>query len=73
MSMFENVMALAEHFLYDYDVIPPGDHRAVVDRIAQRIQTGIEDDLSDLYASGKIRERVRTPALHGIERPEQRR
>ena len=73
MSMFENVMKLAEHFLEDYDVTPPENHKVVADRLAERIQRGIEDDLFDLEASGKIRKNVRAPSPHGIERKEQKR
>ena len=73
MSMFENVMKLAEHFLEDYDVIPPENYKGVVDRIAERIQRGIEDDLSDLVSVRKIREKASIPAAPGIERKEQKR
>jgi mannose/cellobiose epimerase-like protein (N-acyl-D-glucosamine 2-epimerase family) len=47
-------MKLAEHFLEDYDVTPPENYKVVADRLAERIQRGIEDDLDDLMAEGKI-------------------
>ena len=64
---------LAAFFLEDYEVMPPALHREVADRLAQRIQQGIEDDLSDLEAAGKIRENVRALSPPGIERKEQKR
>ena len=71
-SYDEKCYELAEQFLRDYDVISPATNALVADRIAQRIQQGIEDDLSDLNAAGKIREKTRAPASPGIERKEQK-
>lgn len=42
---------LAESFLSDYTVLDPTSTAW----IAQRIQTGIDDDLSDLVSAGRIR------------------
>jgi hypothetical protein len=70
---------LAVLFLDDYEVVPPAFHREVADRLAERIHKGIEDDLDDLEAAGKIREILVgragpvMPAPPGIERKEQKR
>jgi hypothetical protein len=53
--------ALAEAFLEDYDLPEPGDWRTIAGQLAQRIQTGIEDDLSDLEDSGKIVPKDKAP------------
>ena len=68
---------LAVFFLENYDVMPNWTLRDIADRLAERIHEGIEDDLSDLVAGGKIREILvgragpALPAPPGIERKEQ--
>jgi hypothetical protein len=72
MSSFDvKCYELAASFLEDYDVMSPANLRVAANRIAQRVQQGIEDDLSDLVAEGKIRERIHVPSAPGIERKEQ--
>jgi hypothetical protein len=48
-------LGLADYFLRDYDVTPPENYHAIADRLTERIHKGIEDDLSDLEAEGKIK------------------
>jgi hypothetical protein len=69
----EKCHELAVRFLLDYDVISPATNASVTDHIAARIQRGIEDDLDDLNAEGKIRVNVRAMSPPGIERKEQKR
>lgn len=49
---------LAESFLSDYDVTDP----MAAAWVAQRIQTGIDDDLQDLLQQGRVKARGAAPA-----------
>ena len=64
---------LAVLFLENYDVMPNWTLRDIAGRLTERIHKGIEDDLNDLKAAGKIRETVRPPSAPGLERKEQKR